>query len=197
MTSLSIPFSETPNSSPPRKACADLVWGTGVRLSSETKCLLCGRLKAVGIVITAGTALFFVRALLIGDTTLLAFHLLVLVLLAALTGYLFTGRELSLPIARWIGVLTFGCPPSCWPEILHRLTGCGSGGEHGHHGGGHEHHRLRSFRPDGGLRDIYPQRLGPSFITGHPPGDDSHSRKSSFALPPSRADRSDPKGDHL
>ncbi|MFB3141192.1 MAG: hypothetical protein ACE1Z2_00130, partial [Acidobacteriota bacterium] len=91
MTSLSLPFSEPGNSSSPRKACADLVLGTGLGLSSETKCLLCGRLKAAGMVITAGTALFFVRALLIGDTALLAFHFLVLVLLAALTGYLCTG----------------------------------------------------------------------------------------------------------
>ena len=110
MTSLSLPFSEPGNSSSPRKACADLVRGTGLRLSSETKCLLCDRLKAAGMVITAGTALFFVRALLIGDAALLAFHFLVLILLAALTGYLFTGRELSFRIARWIGVLIFGLP---------------------------------------------------------------------------------------
>ncbi len=110
MTSLSLPFPEPGNSSSHRKACADLVRGTGLRLSSETKCLLCGRLKAAGTVITVGTALFFVRALLIGDTALLAFHFLVLILLAALTGYLFTGRELSFRIARWIGVLTFGLP---------------------------------------------------------------------------------------
>ncbi len=110
MTSLSLPFSEPGNSSSPRKACADLVRGTGLRLSAEMKCLLCGRLKAAGMVITIATALFFVRALLIGDTALLAFHFLVLVLLAALTGYSCMSRELSFRIARWIGVLIFGLP---------------------------------------------------------------------------------------
>ena len=79
MTSLSPPFSESVDSPSPRKACASLILGADPQLSSETKCLLCGRLKAAGTVITAGTALYFARALLIGDTTLLALHFLVLV----------------------------------------------------------------------------------------------------------------------
>jgi len=110
MTSLTLPLTEPGHSSSPRKACADLVRGTGLRLSSETKCLLCERLKAAGMVISAGVALFFARALLIGDTGLLAFHFLVLAVLAALTGYSFTSRGLSFRIARWIGVLIFVLP---------------------------------------------------------------------------------------
>ncbi|MDA2935446.1 serine/threonine protein kinase [Acidobacteria bacterium AH-259-D05] len=93
-----------------RKACADFVRDTNRDVSSETKCLLCGRLKAAGLVITIGTALYLVRALLIGDTALLAFHFFVLVVLAALTGYLFTSGPRSLEKACWIGILIFGLP---------------------------------------------------------------------------------------
>ncbi len=110
MTSVSLPFSESVNSSSPRKACANFVRGTDPQLSSETKGLLCGRLKAAGMVITSGTALYLVRALLIGDTSLLALHGFVLVVLAALTGYLFSGRPSSCQKAHWIGVLIFGLP---------------------------------------------------------------------------------------
>ncbi len=110
MTSISPSFSESVDNPSPRKACASLILGADPQLSSETKCLLCGRLKAAGTVITAGTALYFARALLIGDTTLLALHFLVLVVLAALTGYLFTGRALPFRIARLMGLLIFGLP---------------------------------------------------------------------------------------
>jgi len=110
MTSFSLPFSESVNSSSPRKACANFVRGTGLRLSSETKCLLCDRLKAAGMVLTAGTALYFVRALLIGDDALLALHFFVMVVLAGVTGYLLSGRPCSFENARWIGVLIFGLP---------------------------------------------------------------------------------------
>ena len=110
MSRASRTFSESVDRSSTRKACADLVRGTGLRMSAETKCLLCGRLKAAGMVITTGTALYLVRALLIGDTSLLTFHGFVLVVLAALTGYLCSGISSSFENARWIGVLIFGLP---------------------------------------------------------------------------------------
>ena len=44
------------------------------------------------------------------DTSLLALHGSVLVVLAGLTGYLFSGRPSSCQKAHWIGVLIFGLP---------------------------------------------------------------------------------------
>ena len=110
MSRSSSPLSESVDTSSTRKVGADLVRGTDRSLSSETKCLLCGRLKGAGLVITIGTALYWVRAFLIGDTSLLALHFLVLFALAALTGYLFIGTPRSLERVHWIGILIFGLP---------------------------------------------------------------------------------------